>query len=45
MTVDDKIEIFAQCLAYIPDDFVKIINQILSDYNQGYMVCKCKPLE
>ncbi|MBD3212965.1 MAG: hypothetical protein GF311_10185 [Candidatus Lokiarchaeota archaeon] len=45
LTVDDKLEIFTQCLAFIPDDFVKIINKILSDYNQDYIVCKCIPLE
>jgi hypothetical protein len=41
LSVDDKLEIFTQCLAYIPDNFVEIVNEILSDYSQGYKVCKC----
>ncbi|MBD3213424.1 MAG: hypothetical protein GF311_12525 [Candidatus Lokiarchaeota archaeon] len=45
LTVDDKIEIFTQCLAYIPDNFIEIINEILSDYSQEYRVCKCQPID
>lgn len=41
LTVDDKLEIFCQSLAYIPDDFIDIINELLSDYDQDFGACEC----
>jgi len=41
LTVDDKLEIFSQSLAYILDDFIDIVNEILCDYDQDFRVCKC----
>jgi len=41
LTIDDKLEIFSQALAYIPSDFINIVNDILSDYSADFRVCKC----
>lgn len=40
LTVDDKLEIFVQSLAYIPDNFIEIINEILGDYSAEFRVLK-----
>jgi hypothetical protein len=42
LTVDDRLEIFVHVLAYIPDNFIDIINEILSDYSAEFRVKKKK---
>lgn len=41
LTVDDKLELFVQSLAYIPENFIEVINEILYDYDADFRVRKC----
>jgi hypothetical protein len=42
LSVDDRAEIFASSLSYIPDDFVEMVNELLSDYGAEFWIEKSK---